>query len=248
MQMNHEKTVYQLAFLPRIFPVNCYIVEEEYELTLIDTGLPYSWKGILHAARKIGKPITKILLTHGHEDHIGSLDRLKEILPNVPVYVSKRDARLMSGDRSLDDTEPNTPIRGGVPKKLKTRADILLQDGDQIGSLLAISTPGHTPGSMCFMDTRNNALIVGDTMQTRGGFAIAGQIRPFFPFPALATWNKQETIKSVRKLLTFQPSLIAAGHGKMLLNPGETIENTLAKTQEKIPTQRSNDYVTKNRP
>ncbi|MRS10760.1 MBL fold metallo-hydrolase, partial [Bacillus anthracis] len=49
MRMTHEKTVYQLSFLPRVFPVNCYFVEEEDGLTLIDAALPYSAKGILQA-------------------------------------------------------------------------------------------------------------------------------------------------------------------------------------------------------
>lgn len=36
MKVVHKKTVYQLAFLPRLFPVNCYIIEENDSLTLID--------------------------------------------------------------------------------------------------------------------------------------------------------------------------------------------------------------------
>jgi glyoxylase-like metal-dependent hydrolase (beta-lactamase superfamily II) len=134
--------------MPRLFPVNCYFIEEEDSLTLIDAALPYSAKAILRAARKIGKPIARIVLTHAHGDHVGALDALKQALSDVPVYISKRDARLMGGDLTLDADEPGTPIRGGVPKALKTRADILLQEGDQIGSLLALAAPGHTPGSI----------------------------------------------------------------------------------------------------
>ena len=160
MRMMHEKTVYQLSFLPRVFPVNCYFVEEEDGLTLIDAALPYSAKGILQAAEKIGKPITNIVLTHAHDDHIGALDALKEVLPHVPVYISKRDAKLLEGDTTLQKDEPNTPIKGGVPKKIKTVPNVLLEDGDRVGSLLAIMTPGHTPGSMSFLDVRNKALIV----------------------------------------------------------------------------------------
>ncbi len=234
MRVSHDKTVFQLAFLPRLFPVNCYLVEEKDELTLIDAALPYGAKRILQAARNIGKPITRILLTHAHDDHVGALDSLKLVLPDVPVYISVRDARLMNGDTSLDPSEPQTPIRGGIPKKLKTRADVLLQDGDCIGSLLAVATPGHTPGLMSFLDTRNNAFIVGDALQTRGGIAVAGQIRPFFPFPAFGTWNPHIALESARKILQYQPSLLAPGHGHMLSQPMEAIHHAITYAERKL--------------
>ncbi|MDR4133159.1 MBL fold metallo-hydrolase, partial [Bacillus cereus ATCC 10876] len=74
---------------------NCYFVEEVDGLTLFDAALPYSAKSILQAAEKIGKRITKIVLTHAHDDHIGALYALKEVLPHVPVYLSKREAKLL---------------------------------------------------------------------------------------------------------------------------------------------------------
>lgn len=64
--------------MANVFPVNCYLVEEEEGLTLIDAALPYSSKGILMVAESIGKPITKIVLTHAHEDHLGALDSIKK--------------------------------------------------------------------------------------------------------------------------------------------------------------------------
>lgn len=234
MRMIHEKTVYQLSFLPRVFPVNCYFVEEEDGLTLIDAALPYSAKGILQEAKKIGKPITKIVLTHAHDDHIGALDELKEVLPDVPVYISKRDAKLLEGDTSLQKDEPNIPIKGGVPKKVKTVPDVLLEDGDRIGSLLAIMTPGHTPGSMSFLDVRNKALIVGDAFQTRGGMAVSGQMKFWFPFPAMATWSKEVALQSAEKLRGYEPSLLATGHGKMMKNPGAAIEIAIKEAKRNV--------------
>ncbi|UFJ38886.1 MBL fold metallo-hydrolase [Brevibacillus humidisoli] len=234
MRIIREATIVQITFLPRFFPVNCYLIEESDGLTLIDAALPYSAASILQAADQIGKPITRILLTHAHDDHVGALDTLKERLPEVPVHISQRDARLMSGDRSLDPDEPNTPIRGGVPKRLKTRADVLLQDGDQIGSLLAVSAPGHTPGSFAFLDTRNNALIAGDAFQTRAGLAVTGQLRPWFPFPALATWNKQFALDSAFKLRELRPSLLAVGHGRMLIDPVSLIDLAIAEAERNL--------------
>ncbi|MGG1327002.1 MBL fold metallo-hydrolase [Bacillus tropicus] len=238
MRMIHEKTVYQLSFLPRVFPVNCYFVEEEDGLTLIDAALPYSAKGILQAAEKIGKPITKIVLTHAHDDHIGALDALKEVIPHVPVYISKRDAKLLEGDTTLQKDEPNIPIKGGVPKKIKTVPDVLLEDGNRVGSLLAIMTPGHTPGSMSFLDVRNKALIVGDAFQTRGGMAVSGQMKFWFPFPAMATWSKDISLQSAEKLREYEPSLLAAGHGKMINDPGAVIELAIKEAKRNIESRK----------
>ncbi|WP_238882846.1 MBL fold metallo-hydrolase [Clostridium sp. YIM B02551] len=241
MRLIHEKTVYQLTFMPILFPVNCYFIEEEAGLTLIDAALALGYKDIINASEKIGKPITKILLTHVHGDHIGALDALKETLKNIPVYVSKRDSRLMSGDISLYADEGNLPIKGSVPKNLKTRADILLKDGDMIGSLLAISAPGHTPGSMAYLDTRNNILIAGDAFQVRGGFAIAGQKKVLFPFPALATWNNSISLESAKKLRRLNPSILATGHGNMLINPQAAMDKIINKTEIKLKEKK---YVT----
>lgn len=231
MRMIQEMTLYQLTFLPRFFPVNCYLVEEDDGLTLIDAALPYSASGILKAARRIGKPITRIVLTHAHSDHIGALDALKLALPDAPVYISARDARLMNGGLSLDPGEADSPIRGGVPKQVKTKPDILLQDGDRIGSLLAVAAPGHTPGLMAFLDTRNHALIVSDALQTRGGTAIAGTVKPFFPFPAWGTWDKQTSLDSARKLRKYKPALLAPGHGRMKLQPGPAIDKAIIEAE-----------------
>jgi glyoxylase-like metal-dependent hydrolase (beta-lactamase superfamily II) len=230
MRVIKEGFLYQLTFMPRFFPVNCYFIEEEDGLTLIDAALPYSVKPILQAAEKIGKQIKKIVLTHAHGDHIGALDELKARL-DVPVYISARDSRLLAGDTSLDSTEPQTPIRGGVPKNIQTRPDFLLKDGDQIGSLLVISTPGHTPGSMSFFDQRTNTLIAGDAFQTRGGTAVSGVIIPWFPFPAMATWNKETALQSARKIHELKPSVLAVGHGELIRDPGPIIEKAIQKAE-----------------
>lgn len=234
MRMIRVETVCQITFMPRLFPVNCYFIEEEDGLTLIDAALPYSAKAILQAMRRLGKPITRIVLTHAHNDHVGALDALKQALPDAAVHISARDARLLQGDFTLAADEPRTPVRGGFPKALKTRPDVLLQEGDRIGSLVALTAPGHTPGSMAFLDTRNGALIAGDAFQTQGGIAVTGQLRPWFPFPAMATWSKGKALESARKLRAYQPTLLAAGHGDMLDDPGPAIDRAIAEAERAL--------------
>lgn len=134
----------------------------------------------------------------------------------------------------MDPGEPETPIRGGVPSGLKTRGEVWLREGDQVGSLLAVTSAGHTPGSMSFLDTRNHALIAGDAFQTRGGVAVAGQVRWRFPFPALATWNQRLSLESARKLRKLDPSLLAVGHGDMLIQPGAAIDRAIAEAERNL--------------
>lgn len=234
MRVTQVETITQMTFLPHLFPVNCYFVEEEEGLTLIDAALPYSSKGIIETANKIGKPITRIILTHAHEDHVGALDALKRILPNVQVYISKRDSRLLTGDCSLHETEPQLPIKGGVPKKIKTTPDVLLNEADKIGSLVSIAVPGHTPGSMAFFDTRNGSMIAGDAIQIRGGINVSGQFSLLFPFPALATWNKHAAVDSAKKISEYRPSLLAVGHGDMLLNPLTDLQQAIVKAEKNL--------------
>ncbi|MGE7945393.1 MBL fold metallo-hydrolase [Lysinibacillus sp. NPDC093688] len=232
MKIENIGTVFQLSFMPRVFPVNCYLVEEENELTLIDAALPYSAKSIIKAAENIGKPITKIILTHAHSDHIGALDTLKELIPDSQVYISSRDALLLEGNSTLLPNEKNTPIRGGIPKNIKTKPDVLLEEGDRVGSLEVIATPGHTPGSISFFDTRNRSLIAGDALVTRVKLIVSGMMNPLFPFPALATWDKETALKSAKKLSNLNPSLLAVGHGKMLKQPQELLNIAIAEAKK----------------
>ncbi|MBH5319173.1 MBL fold metallo-hydrolase [Paenibacillus sp. GSMTC-2017] len=245
MRMIREGNVVQLTYLPLLFPVNCYLVEEENELTLVDTALPNNVNAILKAAEKIGKPITRIVLTHAHNDHVGGLDGLKKMLPQATVYISGRDAILLKGDSSLKKEEGNLPIRGGIPNNIKTTPNLLLSDNDRIGSLLTIATPGHTPGSMAFLDERSGILIAGDAFQTRGGIAVSGHMKLSFPFPALATWNPALSLDSARRLASLKPTVLAVGHGNMLLSPMEAMNKAIHNAEQRIIKKGSmNSHVT----
>lgn len=237
MRITRIHNLYQLTVLPRIFPVNCYIYEEADQLTLIDAGIPNSFKGIRKLVGEINKPLTNIVLTHGHGDHVGALDKLKEAFPNAVVSISERDSRLLSGDTSLDADEAQTPVKGGVPKSLKTRADRLLKEGDKIESLQVFMTPGHTPGSVSIFDTKNGAIIAGDAFQTKGRVAICGQLVRSFPFPAFGTWNKNLAIESAKKILSLNPTLLAVGHGNMVENPRILMKKAINEAEGNLSTK-----------
>ncbi|MDD9270680.1 MBL fold metallo-hydrolase [Paenibacillus sp. GCM10023248] len=240
MKLTQIGFLHQVAFMPNFFPVNCYLVEEESELTLIDAALPFSVKGILEASRRIGKPITRIVLTHAHGDHVGALDRLKLELPQVKVYISHRDAKLLAGSKELEAGEGQSPIKGDVPKAIRTKPDVLLADGDRIGSLQAVAAPGHTPGSMAFLDVRSRALVAGDAFQVRGGVAVSGLMKLWFPFPAMATWNREVSLDSARKLRALAPSVLAVGHGKMIEQPLTVMDRAIEEAARKFRLETAN--------
>ncbi|WP_420597389.1 MBL fold metallo-hydrolase [Deinococcus sp.] len=219
--------------LPRFGLVNSYFVREAGGLTLIDANLPGSEKAILQAAQKIGLPITRIVLTHAHGDHIGSLDALHAALPQAEISISARDARLLAGDLSLDAGEGSNKLKGDL-KGAKTCPDRLLQDGDKVGSLRAVAAPGHTPGHFAFLDERDNTLIAGDAFQAAGGLAVAGQMRWLFPFPALATWDAARAAESAARLTELNPSRLAVGHGAVLENPVEAMRKVVKEAQRGV--------------
>src|SRR3954447_22353285 len=143
--------------LSRLGLVNAYQVQEGDGLTLIDTLIRGSVKGIMRAADQAGGRIVRIALTHAHGDHIGSLDALAEALPGVEVLISERDARLLHKDVSLDPGEPQDKIRGSLPGAA-TAPTRTLRHGDRVGSLEVVAAPGHTPGHVAFLDTRDRTL------------------------------------------------------------------------------------------
>lgn len=223
----------QITFLPGVFPVNCYLVREDDGLTLIDTGLASSLNAIMRMASSLDAPVQRILLTHGHGDHTRGLDRLHDFVPHAEVLMSERDSRLLVGDTSLDDGEPQAKIKGDL-KQCRTRPTGFLKAGDRVGSLEVISCPGHTPGHLAFFDTRDGTLIAGDAFQTHGGIAVAGTIRPFFPFPALATWDKATALTSARHLRDLQPSNLAVGHGNVLAHPLEAMDAAIRRAEQQL--------------
>jgi glyoxylase-like metal-dependent hydrolase (beta-lactamase superfamily II) len=218
-----------LTRVTRFGMVNAFLVEEEDGLTLVDTTLPRSEKPILKAAQDLGRPIVRIALTHAHQDHIGSLDALAAKLPGVEVVISARDARLLEKDTTPEPGEPaDAKLRGGY-SGAATRPSRLLSPGDRVGSLEVVAAPGHTPGQVAFLDTRDRTLICGDAFSTLGGVATTAKVNPRFPLPALATWHRPTALATARALRALDPARLAPGHGKIVESPGAAMDAAIAK-------------------
>ena len=215
--MRITKETSTLFRLTRFSMFNCFLVREDDGFTLVDTNLPGSASGILRAAENLGTPIRRILLTHAHFDHVGSLDSVLQSTPGIELGTSLRESRLLARDFTLDPGESGKPLLGfpGV----KARPTILLKDGDRVGSLQAISSPGHTPGHMSLLDIRDGSLLAGDSFVNQMGLTAAGVFKLYFPMPALFSWNKKLSALSARKLRDLKPARLAVGHGATLDSP-----------------------------
>lgn len=142
---------------PALMGVNCYLVydEETKEGVVVDAGRGF--KEISAKAEESGIKINKVLLTHGHFDHV--MDAGKWRAAGVKIYIHSLDLALMESGGAPDG------FFGGAPR-FKSDADGILSDGDEIAvgnaKLKVIHTPGHTPGSVCYLT--DGALFSGDTL------------------------------------------------------------------------------------
>ena len=214
----HNTNLVQLTRYPLVFPMNCYLVQEEDGLTLVDSTMSSPADDVAAMVKQLGKQLRRVALTHAHGDHVGGVSGMRQRSPGVEVSIAERDAPILAGDKTLLATEPQTAVKGYFVK-VDWKPDRLLKPGDRVGSLEVVPSPGHTPGHVAFLDVRDRSLIAGDAFQTRGGIAVSGDLRPLFPFPAMATWNKQVALASAVALRELRPSLLAVGHGAAVNEP-----------------------------
>jgi glyoxylase-like metal-dependent hydrolase (beta-lactamase superfamily II) len=203
--------------------VNAFLVREEDGFTLVDTTVGGGADQLIAAARNAGAEIRRIALTHGHGDHVGSLDALKAQLgDSVQVLMPELDARIHAGEKVVDGKP------AGSWPKLQTTPDVRLTGGERIDSLEVVPTPGHTPGHVSFLDTRDRTIIVGDTFTSIGGLAVSNHFYLRFPLAAMATWDKGKDLESAKKLRELEPAMLVVGHGGPVRNPGPAMDKAIS--------------------
>lgn len=193
-----------------VMGANCYLLT--CDLTgkgvLVDPGADgpeiYRW------VRQKGVEIEYILLTHGHVDHIGAVDELRE-LTGAKVGIQAQDAEM------LTDGRKNLSSYFGPALVLKP-ADMFLDDGQiiKVGELeiTVLTTPGHSEGSVCFLTP--DGVLSGDTL-------FAGSIgRTDFPGGSL-----ERLLQGIEAKLLILPedTAVFPGHGEETTIGRERREN-----------------------
>jgi glyoxylase-like metal-dependent hydrolase (beta-lactamase superfamily II) len=184
------------------FSENTYIVwlSGRKDALVFDPGLEPDW--ILDFLNDNRLTPAAILNTHGHADHIGGNEELKQAYPQVPLLIGVNDAPL------LTDADANLSGPFGLPI-VSPRADQLVKEGDVIEfagiRLEVLDVPGHSPGHVVFVYRDRPIVIFGGDVLFREGIGR-------FDFP---NSNGPLLFEGIRtKLLTLPAdSVIYPGHG-----------------------------------
>jgi len=183
--------------------VNMYSFREGDETYLIDTGWSRKAKQILRAFRDANVPpasVGKVLLTHHHLDHMGGAACLREKMP-APLACHADDAPFVEGR-----------AKARMPFLLRLFARVhpapvtsVLKDGDQVGPLLVVHVPGHTPGEVAFYHPRRKLLFSGDSVvEHKGRFTMpAGKFATSLP----------QAVQSLSRLRALDVDVVLPGHG-----------------------------------
>ena len=170
-------------------------------------------------------------------------NELTSPLPRIVRTCKSRGSAISAGGWNNDDQIRWQKLSSNLPDrvtsgselrrwpKLKTTSFTRLSAGDRVGSLEVIASPGHTPGHVSYLDTREGSLIAGDVFTAIGGLAVSSHFHWRFPFVTMATWDRAVDLKSARALGRVKPAVLTVGHGGPVRHPIAAMDEAIARAE-----------------
>ncbi|MFX1286247.1 MAG: MBL fold metallo-hydrolase [Promethearchaeota archaeon] len=205
---------------------NVFIVESKGESLMIDSGLGdrmnFSFgahKGSIKILEEAitRRNITRVLLTHGHIDHVGGIMVLQSKL-ELDVITSEIEAQhLKSGDSSYI-----VPFMASECSPIDISQEVFEGDVINIGnfSFEVLHTPGHTHGSISLWDKKNQILISGDTAFPQGSFGRTD----------LRSGNSKDLVESLKRLSELEIQVLLPGHMPPVISTSGTPLNSVKQS------------------
>lgn len=201
-----------------LIDLNVWLIKEREGLVLIDTGF-FMGGQILKAIENLqAGPLIKILLTHGHGDHVGSIRKIVK-KTNVPVFAHRVEIPYMTG---------RIPYPGNKKTKVFVPNDMAqpLKEDEQgnllnIGSLQPYFTPGHSPGHVVYYHEEDHVLLSGDLFTSKKG-------RLHRPMPWF-TANMMEAIESGVIVQQIKPKRVEVTHGDAVYDAADQVDDYIIK-------------------
>lgn len=224
---------------------NWYLVQEGTRLTVVDTGLPASWRSLLRALRDLGRSlrdIEAVVLTHGHFDHMGFARRAHEQL-GVELWGHQDERSVVASPWRYDHERSRLPYLRNLPfakifaemtamgAPLVKGAEVsrTFADGERLdvpGGPQVVFTPGHTHGHCSLLLADRGAVIAGDALVMldpytgrRGPCIVAGA----------ATADSGRALSSLDALASIDATTLLTGHGPVWRgSPADAVQRARA--------------------
>jgi len=198
---------------PPDYTTHVYLVKDSGDTwTMIDTGLPGAHSAILAYLARIGvepTAVKRILITHLHRDHVGSLKYLAE----------RTKARTFSHWIEAAYLARHPPYDRGTPLEEPVEIDEEFKDGESInaaGGVIAYHTPGHTPGHTAYYHSGRRLLFCGDLFVVEGGEVLLSPPGPTHHLPTVQISARRIGRLPVDSLLTYHGGPILADGGSAM--------------------------------
>ncbi len=181
-----------------------FVGDPQDQMVMIDSGEPYrAWtRQILDYYAELGRPrMSAILISHGHGDHIGGLDRLQEAM-DCPVRCHPKLAPRLQ--HILGD---------GCVKALKSRETLKTGGG---ATLRPLFTPGHEEDHVCYFLRPDRVLFSGDNLLGNSSSSVR---------------DLQQYMESLRRMAETRPLVVCPGHGSTIMRGESRIQQQIAHRQ-----------------